>query len=363
MTYLTCKLCHIGYLRDDFGHSREFVLRLLVSYIALLYLASCQQMEQIKSSSQLGAASSYVCSKLNLQRMDSAKIKNQLRYEAAFSKTVQVSMDMLGEGKQFFEIEQYLKKSRKEIQYLLLPHDPKNSSFGLTRAASNGDMEHHVAYTPFAAKADVHPGGLARVKAALSGEKSFGFKRGDDISGFQNLLISQKSPLDPKKTIELTQYFVAMDSERKIESLLIEPKLINFISKYETVITYHTAASELPEVIEVIEYLFTRALDDSLPEEELLQRIGEFHWWFSNAMPYKRGSAAIGKMFVATLLNYHSVSKISLDDLHKFSENQGIDIDVWAMTMGDSKLYSKKYADAITGDYQIAIPDNISIQQ
>jgi hypothetical protein len=316
---------------------------------------------QIQTVSHEKPVRPILCSQVSISRTSSAKISDQVKYEAATSRYVRKSAKMLQNGKSFEEIEQYLKNSRKDIQALLHPSDPQKGLFGVDRTLDPDELFFNVAYTPFAAKKDVHPGGFARIKAVLSGEKSYGLQQTDAVDNFKTFAIIEKSPLDSSKTIELTQYVGTLNQNRRVETLMLDLELAKFAYKHETVVAYHTDTHRLAEAMEIVEYLFQRTLDQTLPEDLLLQRIGEFHWWFANAMPYTRGSSAIGKMFVGTLFEYHGITKLSLDDLHRFPKRQGIDIDVWAMTMGDSKAFSEKYADAIMGSYKIEIPESLDI--
>lgn len=40
----------------------------------------------------------------------------------------------------------------------------------------------------------------------------------------------------------------------------------------------------------------------------LLDGVAQLHWWFSQLMPYRRGSAAVADMLVRTVLDAHGLS-------------------------------------------------------
>jgi hypothetical protein len=65
----------------------------------------------------------------------------------------------------------------------------------------------------------------------------------------------------------------------------------------------HTAASEIPKVLKEVEFLLNELQVHAKEEdlEVLSHRIGEIHWWLSQAMPWERGSSAVTDMFAKML--------------------------------------------------------------
>jgi hypothetical protein len=76
----------------------------------------------------------------------------------------------------------------------------------------------------------------------------------------------------------------------------------------------HTRLNVLPILWNLIETLLSnvRGLKD-MPDSgdkriAVLDGVAQIHWWFSQAMPYRRGSAAIGDMLTKAVLEFHQLS-------------------------------------------------------
>ncbi|MBM3194234.1 MAG: hypothetical protein FJZ60_00535 [Chlamydiae bacterium] len=66
---------------------------------------------------------------------------------------------------------------------------------------------------------------------------------------------------------------------------------------------WHTSAQNSTRIIELLERVFQDICEES-DKEKILPKIAEFHWWFSQASPYMRGSAAIAEAICQALLDY-----------------------------------------------------------
>lgn len=76
----------------------------------------------------------------------------------------------------------------------------------------------------------------------------------------------------------------------------------------------HTRLAEMDLVWRFLEVLLKEVLEQEQrpndPEKlaEILGLVAQIHWWFSHAMPYRRGSAAIGDMLTKAILQFHQIS-------------------------------------------------------
>lgn len=77
----------------------------------------------------------------------------------------------------------------------------------------------------------------------------------------------------------------------------------------------HTRIINLPIIWEHLENLLQKLISlekqQKHTQDKLINIIGliaQIHWWFSHAMPYRRGSAAIGDMLSKVLFEYHNIS-------------------------------------------------------
>jgi hypothetical protein len=93
----------------------------------------------------------------------------------------------------------------------------------------------------------------------------------------------------------------------------IDPLRID-LTKTDDTNWLHTRVALLPRAWTVIDQLVQevmRLTHDQRSENELraiLGGVAQIHWWFSHAMPYRRGSAAIGDMLCKSILTFHQVS-------------------------------------------------------
>lgn len=68
----------------------------------------------------------------------------------------------------------------------------------------------------------------------------------------------------------------------------------------------HTEPLFIPQILNEIAKLFKKAVEwDKQAPQELLNLIGQINYLFSHAMPFQRGSAAIGEWIEQSLFRYH----------------------------------------------------------
>jgi hypothetical protein len=196
--------------------------------------------------------------------------------------------------------------------------------------------------------------GLRRVQHALksedSGSKASYFLSIDKREGLEELSVQAVSPRNRNIVYNLTTIGLIKDREQlmfmPLEFKKFDPPLA---------LASHTDSRLLPELMKEIDYLFQKAAKKT-SSEEAIRAIGLFHWWYAHAMPKNRGSAAIAKMHVATLLKYRQIETIKEGDLHSFSKRRGIDIDVWAMTSGNPDQFGKTYHQALSSGHSVELP-------
>ncbi|MBK1621666.1 hypothetical protein CKO42_25395 [Lamprobacter modestohalophilus] len=76
----------------------------------------------------------------------------------------------------------------------------------------------------------------------------------------------------------------------------------------------HTRIPLLPHIWEHLQRLLIITLELETQEKTdetlaaIIGMVAQIHWWFSHAMPYRRGSAAIGDMLSKTVLSYHGIT-------------------------------------------------------
>ena len=104
----------------------------------------------------------------------------------------------------------------------------------------------------------------------------------------------------------------------------------------------HTPIRNVPIVLEHVDKLMKQCLSKKYTSQEaLLKDVGEIHWWLSHAAPYKRGSAAISEMLVASLLKSHGY------DMPKYKPNHMPDC--VALCTPDRDSYKKNYHTLLDG--------------
>ena len=70
---------------------------------------------------------------------------------------------------------------------------------------------------------------------------------------------------------------------------------------------YHTGAKEANRILELLENVYLEIFEES-DHEQIVAKIARLHWWFSQATPYNRGSAAIAEALVQALLRYKGLN-------------------------------------------------------
>lgn len=121
----------------------------------------------------------------------------------------------------------------------------------------------------------------------------------------------------------------------------------------------HTAAEELESVLKVVKRKFSAVVamkSSDMQKVDVYKAIGEFHWWFTHATPFIRGSSAVGKMHVLSLLQFHGMGDVGLGDLLRFEKFQGLDLDVWALTHFDPISYGQLFEQAIKRQIKVHTP-------
>lgn len=70
---------------------------------------------------------------------------------------------------------------------------------------------------------------------------------------------------------------------------------------------YHTGAKEANRILELLEKVYLEILDEN-EYDQIVSKIARLHWWFSQATPYNRGSAAIAEAICQALLRYKGLN-------------------------------------------------------
>jgi len=83
---------------------------------------------------------------------------------------------------------------------------------------------------------------------------------------------------------------------------------------------FHTPVENIQQVLEEASRLFNKVRELKVahdPEglEVMMKAVGELHWWLAQASPYQRGSAAIAKMMIYAILNYHGIEPGGFSDI------------------------------------------------
>lgn len=66
---------------------------------------------------------------------------------------------------------------------------------------------------------------------------------------------------------------------------------------------WHTSAKSAKRIVELLENVVAKIYDEQDNEKVFLE-IAKLHWWFSQASPYMRGSAAIAEVICQSLLDF-----------------------------------------------------------
>lgn len=66
---------------------------------------------------------------------------------------------------------------------------------------------------------------------------------------------------------------------------------------------WHTSAQNAKRIIELLEDVYQDIWEED-DKEKIMPKVAKFHWWFSQATPYMRGSAAIAEAICQALLDY-----------------------------------------------------------
>jgi hypothetical protein len=113
----------------------------------------------------------------------------------------------------------------------------------------------------------------------------------------------KKIPLTCLLYLDRTDYYEKLKSENLIAN---KWKTIKKSSSLDgvPVYSYHVIHTE-PEFLDLVHDHLSEIWDKVLykkNQKNKIELIAQFHWWFANAMPFDRGSAAIGEVLAETLL-------------------------------------------------------------
>lgn len=278
--------------------------------------------------------------------------KADFTYEDLFNFTVTVARAQ--QISSFTDIDKIFAASRQNIAKYL---DPQNAfDFGKTR---NPDFalypqRERKAYVTRFSEDGAYSGAVARLKLIFEGkiEGNYGLQDIGSLGDYQLFEISAKNPIDPDgEDFILTQYTGRINENGALVSMKTGPSEALPTDTLSYIDAIHTPNAALTQLHSILEALFERALKEDTAEN-IWKNIGTFHWWYANAMPYKRGSASISKMHVAYLLQHHenTLGIFNINRLHHFPKVHSIDIDVLAMTLGDPDIFASHYKDAIMTD-------------
>lgn len=95
----------------------------------------------------------------------------------------------------------------------------------------------------------------------------------------------------------------------------------------------HTEPEYLEEINDHLNTIWDKVLYEKNREDKI-SLIAQFHWWFSNAMPFERGSAAIGEVLTEALLKGTG---------HKWEKKKHLLIDIEALLEPCMEEFVRKY--------------------
>jgi hypothetical protein len=98
---------------------------------------------------------------------------------------------------------------------------------------------------------------------------------------------------------------------------------------------YHSPVASLGPAMDQAEKCFRRAMDRAAKPADIVQAVGEMHWWLSQAQPFYRGSAAISDWVTRAVLDARGFEVGAL--------KPGIAADLKALPMSDPVAYGKQY--------------------
>lgn len=252
----------------------------------------------------------------------------QEKYQLHFKNAVEYARRMIKSGKSFRDIDRTLAARRKSMKLLLDPDDPAASYFGKSR------VDHGISITSVTSstlKDQRYRGIFARITWLMK----------------ENPDYLKIAPYE-KKNIEDIQYRMKVENPLN-ENELLELTGYRMIANPPTyAMIFHTPSEKLRSLMPILDLLFGEARS-AVTKKEAIKKIGLFHWWYANLMPYFRGSSAIAKMHVNALIYFHSID-ISSNSLHNFKLVHGIDIDEWALTLGDPTAFQDLYETALRAD-------------
>lgn len=76
---------------------------------------------------------------------------------------------------------------------------------------------------------------------------------------------------------------------------------------------YHSSSTNIPSIFKELEYLYSQLISTIHIESKIIL-IGKLWWWFCQAMPFSRGSAAIAEMIFNNMIDYYTNHKYKLCD-------------------------------------------------
>ena len=116
---------------------------------------------------------------------------------------------------------------------------------------------------------------------------------GEDI--FYSIITSNLES-DNNSIIELTGISLLYDTE--------EDKIQNNLSGT----WIHTSFDKFPSIFKELEYLYSQLIVSTKLESKI-ELIGKLWWWFCQAMPFSRGSAAIAEFIFNNMIDYYTNHK------------------------------------------------------
>lgn len=276
------------------------------------------------------------------------KTKQEI-YEDDFADIVSQGLEQYRSGSSFREIDAFYSIKRGELQMKLKPEDPESRMFGIDRQSHRKEF---IA-TPFISNSP-YESGLERVRqAAVNGVDDQVTKYGliyEQVGDMSAVRVSVKSPQDPNKRYNLSS--IGLFQEGK-DMIYLPPEFKNF--DLPIALVAHTGAEVLSEIYGELDFLYRKAMQ-AINEKDVIKAMGQFAWWYSHAMPKKRGSASIAKMHLATIMEHKQITNLGPSDLHQFPLRQGIDIDVWAITNGNPDIFSDAFEAALRSSGKLPLP-------
>ena len=114
-------------------------------------------------------------------------------------------------------------------------------------------------------------------------------------------IIESNLESDSNRTISLTRMALFYDTE--------EDKIQNSLKG----LWVHTSFDKFPSIFKELEYLYSQLIVSAKLESKI-ELIGKLWWWFCQAMPFSRGSAAIAEFIFNNMIDYYTNHKYRICD-------------------------------------------------